>query len=134
MVQFFGHSTGQTWDDSLAGDSPNGTGMTTLQDYIAGTNPMDPNSVFEAEVVPPPPVAGGIVLTWIAEAGRTYSVQYKDNLTDPVWQTLSGAPTIVGSQGQMTVPTDSTEPLLSNRGPTMMASSPFKKAGFLAIG
>ena len=55
MIQYFGHITGQAGDLSLPQDDPNGTGMTTLQDYIAGTNPTDPTSVFQVLVAPPPP-------------------------------------------------------------------------------
>jgi hypothetical protein len=106
MIQYFGHAVGGSWDQSLAQGDPNGTGMTTQQDYIAGTNPTDPNSVFEASVAAPPPPGGSITLTWDAIPGRTYSVQYKDNLTDPAWQTLPGAPAISGNQGQMAVPAD----------------------------
>jgi Tol biopolymer transport system component len=106
MIQYFGHLTGQAFDQSLAQDDPNGTGMTTLQDYIAGTIPTDPDSVFEASVTPAATSGGDVTLVWQAVAGRTYSVQYKDNLEDPTWQALGGAPIINGNQGQFTVPTD----------------------------
>jgi hypothetical protein len=105
-IQYFGHITGQAFDQSLAQDDPNGTGMTTLQDYIAGTNPTDPMSVFQTAIVPPVSPGQSVTLVWTAVAGRTYSVQYKDNLDDPAWQTPSGTPTIIGNQGQFTVPTD----------------------------
>ena len=108
MVQYFGHLTGQAFDQSLPQGDPNGTGMTTLEDFIAGSNPDDPKSVFQASVAPPPSPGGSVTLGWSAVAGRTYTVQYKDNLDDPVWQTLGGTPTINGNQGQFTVPTDQT--------------------------
>jgi hypothetical protein len=106
MIQYFGHITGQTFDQSLAQDDPNGTGMTTLQDFIAGTNPTDPTSVFQVVVEPPASPGGNVTLNWSAVAGRTYSVQYKYNLGDPTWNPMTGAPTINGSQGQFAVPTD----------------------------
>jgi Tol biopolymer transport system component len=108
MIQYFGHICGEACDQSLAQDDPNGTGMTTLQDYIAGTNPTDPNSVFLAAVAPLVSPGGSVTLTWSAVAGRTYSIQYKDSLEDSVWNTLEGAPTISGNQGQFSVPTDQT--------------------------
>ena len=80
--------------------------MTTLQDYIAGTNPTDPTSVFQVAVAPPVSPGGNVTLVWSAVAGRTYSVQYKDSLDDPVWHALSGTPAINGNQGQFTVPAD----------------------------
>jgi hypothetical protein len=106
MIQYFGHITGQAGDLSLAQDDPNGTGMTALQDYIAGTNPTDPTSVFQTAVLPPVFPGGNVTLLWSAVAGRTYSVQYKDSLDDPAWQPLNGVPTINGNQGQFAVPTD----------------------------
>jgi len=82
--------------------------MTTLQDYIAGLNPANPESVFQAQVVPPVSPGGSVTLTWSAAAGKTYSVQYKNSLDDAAWTALEGTPTINGSQGQFTVPTDQT--------------------------
>ncbi|MGC9941775.1 MAG: hypothetical protein ABSE48_08055, partial [Verrucomicrobiota bacterium] len=41
-------------------------------------------------------------INWPASAGQTYSVQYKEDLSDPVWHTLSGAVTIVGNRGYLT--------------------------------
>jgi Tol biopolymer transport system component len=106
MIQYFGHVTGQAFDQSLATDDPNGTGMAVLQDYIAGTIPTDPTSVFQLQVPPPAAPSGGLTLTWGAVVGRTYSVQYKNTLDDPAWQPLTGSPVINGNQGQMAVPTD----------------------------
>jgi Tol biopolymer transport system component len=108
MIQYFGHITGQTFDDSLAQNDPNGTGMTTLQDYIAGANPTNPDSFFQVLVVPPVSPGGNVTLTWSAVAGRTYSILYKDSLEDPVWNTLEGTPAINGNQGQFSVPADQT--------------------------
>jgi Tol biopolymer transport system component len=42
-----------------------------------------------------------LTLTWPAVAGMGYEVQYKNNLTDPQWQTVTNPPTIVGSQGSI---------------------------------
>jgi hypothetical protein len=106
MIQYFGHVTGQSFDQSLAQDDPNGTGMTTLQDFIAGTNPTDPTSVFQVVVAPPASPGGNATLNWSAVEGRTYSVQYKDSLGDPAWEPVSGTPVINGNQGQFAVPTD----------------------------
>ncbi len=106
MIQYFGHIAGQVGDLSLAQDDPNGTGMTTWQDYVAGTNPTDPTSVFQVLVAPPASSGGNVTLVWTATAGRSYSVQYKDSLDDPIWHDLPGTPAINGAQGQMAVPAD----------------------------
>jgi Tol biopolymer transport system component len=106
MIQYFGHIAGQPGDQSLAQDDPNGTGMTTIQDYVAGTNPTDPTSFFQVLVAPPASAGGNVTLVWTAVGGRSYSVQYKNSLNDPAWQILSGTPTINGNQGQFAVPAD----------------------------
>ncbi|MGA2246294.1 MAG: hypothetical protein ABSH48_14955 [Verrucomicrobiota bacterium] len=41
-------------------------------------------------------------INWPAAVGQTYTVQYKDDLTDPVWQTLPGAVNIMGNRGYLT--------------------------------
>ncbi len=45
---------------------------------------------------------GTPTINWPASADRTYSVQYKDDLSDPVWHPLSGTVTIVGNRGYLT--------------------------------
>jgi Tol biopolymer transport system component len=105
-IQYFGHVTGQAFDQSLGQNDPNGTGMTVLQDYVAGTNPTDPTSIFQLQSPPPASSGGGLTLNWMAAPGRTYSVQFKNSLDDPSWQTFAGTPVINGNQGQLAVPTD----------------------------
>ena len=53
------------------------------------------------------PEAGGlfstnqpVVLSWPSSPGTGYQVQFKNNLTDPVWQPLDNPATVVGGQGQ----------------------------------
>lgn len=40
-------------------------------------------------------------LTWITQTGSNYGVQFKNALTDPVWQNLSGSVWLLGNQGFM---------------------------------
>ena len=52
-----------------------------------------------------PPIAGSNgapTINWPASADQTYSVQYKDDLSDPDWLPLSGTVTIVGNRGYFT--------------------------------
>jgi WD40 repeat protein len=52
--------------------------------------------------------SGGLpTINWPASASSNYSVQYKDNLSDPAWQPLPGTVTIIGNRGYLT---DSTSP------------------------
>jgi Tol biopolymer transport system component len=48
---------------------------------------------------------GTPIINWPAAADQTYTVQYKDDLSDPVWLPLPGAATIIGNRGYFTDPT-----------------------------
>ena len=50
-------------------------------------------------------------LIWPVLAGKTYQVQFKNNLTDPAWQILPGSVTILGNTAYFTDPT----PLVGQR-------------------
>jgi Tol biopolymer transport system component len=41
-------------------------------------------------------------INWPVIAGKSYQVQYKNDLSDPVWQNVTGNITIEGSQGRIT--------------------------------
>lgn len=38
-------------------------------------------------------------VTWLTTPGRTYQVQFKNDLNDPAWQNLTNNVSIVGGQG-----------------------------------
>ena len=65
-----------------------GNDMYVWQDYVAGTDPTDTNSVFTAKI---DMVDGMPVITWSPElspeetALRTYTIYGKTNLTDKAW-------------------------------------------------
>jgi Tol biopolymer transport system component len=42
------------------------------------------------------------IITWVARPGETYYVQFKDALTDPGWQPVSGTVTITGNEAHLT--------------------------------
>ena len=90
MVANFGHLTGQASDQSLATDNPDGDGFNNLEEYMAGTDPHDANSVLKISNVNVTP--GGIGLEFFAASNHTYSVYFKTNLTDPVWTKLADVP------------------------------------------
>jgi Tol biopolymer transport system component len=58
--------------------------------------------VFAGQMVFAPTSGQNPTLTWPVVAGKTYQVQFKDNLTDPVWLPLNGSVTIVGDHGYAT--------------------------------
>lgn len=51
--------------------------------------------VFQAVMVP---MANGMGITWPVQPGKSYRVLFKEHLSDPNWQELSGV-SIVGNQG-----------------------------------
>ena len=76
-----------------------GNDMYVWQDYVAGTDPTDTNSVFTAKVE----MVGGMpVVTWepklsaSEEARRTYIIYGKTNLTDAVWHSPTNAASRMG--------------------------------------
>jgi Tol biopolymer transport system component len=103
MSLYFGHPTGQAFDHSRAQDDADGDGMSNLQEYIAGTVPTDPASVFRVQASPSAP-GGSVTLSWPVLMGRSYQVQYKSNLGDINWLGAPGSPTFIGSRGYYGVP------------------------------
>ncbi|HTY88616.1 MAG TPA: hypothetical protein VMB80_14205 [Candidatus Acidoferrum sp.] len=102
MTKYFGHPTGQAGDFSLASDDADGDGASNSQEYLAGTDPMNPNSVFRLWAGTP--VNNNLSLIWPAVVGRSYQVQYKTNLTDSVWLTAPGNVWVLGGQGYYLAP------------------------------
>ena len=102
MMKYFGHPTGQAGDLSRASDDADGDGVSNLQEYLAGTSPIDPTSVFRLWAAVP--ANSAINLTWPAVPGKSYQIQYKTNLNDPVWLTAPGNVSVTGSQGSYLAP------------------------------
>jgi dipeptidyl aminopeptidase/acylaminoacyl peptidase len=102
MSHYFGHPTGQDFDESKANDDADGDGMTTLQEYLAGSDPVDYFSALR--VVVAISTTNNATLTWPAAPGKNYEVQYKDDLNDPAWLHADGDVLIIGGQGRFTIP------------------------------
>jgi Tol biopolymer transport system component len=98
MIQHFGHPTGQAGDHSRAQDDADGDGMSNLQEYLAGTDPLNPNSVFKTALTLVV-ATNGAVLQWPAALGKAYRVQYKDDLSDPQWVDAPGTVSVNGNLG-----------------------------------
>ncbi len=79
-------------DPNNAGDAAldaDGDGQSNLAEYIAGTNPHDKSDFLQATTVKNPDSIG---IRFTAVAGKTYTVQFKTTLADPVWHTLQQVP------------------------------------------
>ena len=71
-----------------AADGPldnDGDGMSNLMEYLAGTDPTDPASVLRIIAIASPPP---YVLSIPVVAGRSYTVQYSDDLPSGAWLKL----------------------------------------------
>ncbi len=82
-----------------------GDGQSNLAEYLAGTNP---NNAADRFIITSVVKAGGpgFVLTFPAKAGKTYTIQYKNALTDATWSALTNIPaTGADAPSQYTDPT-----------------------------
>ena len=60
-------------------------GASNLEEFLAGTNPTDSESVLRTTIVP---TSQGLVFAWTSEPGCLYQVQYSSDLR--VWENLDG--------------------------------------------
>lgn len=73
------------WDDDADQD-----GVINLREYLAGTDPTDPDSYLAVESVS---VTGGTVaISFTAIAGKTYTLEYRDSLLSGDWAALQHVP------------------------------------------
>jgi len=90
-LQYFGHLTGT----DPAGD-PDQDGEDNLAEFLAGTDPTDPSSVFH--LITPVPLAGNRWrMEWPSVAGRYYRILRSTNL-------ISGVNTVVQTNLAATPP------------------------------
>ncbi len=94
MMQRFGHPTGQSGDQSLAGDDPDGDGYTNLEEFQNGGNPLkfDVGSAY---------IWMAVEVGWKGVAGTNYQVQCTTNLSSGNWTNWGGV--IVGNGGTNTI-------------------------------
>jgi Tol biopolymer transport system component len=66
-----------------------GDGLSDRAEFVAGTNPINDASVLRVFLLTSVQT-GGTWIYWHAVAGKSYTVQYKNALTDPEWSSLAG--------------------------------------------
>ncbi len=81
---------------TLPGDDPDGDGQSNEAEFLAGTSPTDAASVFMAKVAPAPD--GQVHLQFTALPGKSYTIQYKTDLSDPNWIRHSDIPATPSGQ------------------------------------
>ena len=82
--KLYGMNFNSAADAALDSD---GDGQTNLQEYLAGTNPLQNGSKLAAAVATTG-TAGQFAISFTAIAGKTYTVRYKASLTDATWTNL----------------------------------------------
>jgi T5SS/PEP-CTERM-associated repeat protein len=81
-LRYFGHRP-LTEEEQRA--DPDGDGLTNLQEYLAGTDPLDPTSLLKI-VAWACPSAGVVLLQFPCGEGRAYSISVSSDLTR--WHTI----------------------------------------------
>ncbi|HYG36147.1 MAG TPA: lamin tail domain-containing protein [Clostridia bacterium] len=74
---------------------PDGDGLTNYQEYLAGTDHLDSNSLLRFSQIS---IGESVVLTFDAVTDRTYSILYSDSLANPVWSKLADVPGLAASR------------------------------------
>jgi hypothetical protein len=98
----------QSWASDLSGnDFNNGSDifaldLTALPVTISGGGGSTNSSVFYAQFFPAGSFAQNPVVSWPLASGKTYQAQFKNDLSDPAWQNLSGNITFIGGTGYIT--------------------------------
>jgi len=92
MIQHFGHPIGLVSDHSQAPDDADGDGMSNRQEYLAGTDPLDPQSSLKLHVQSVDPGTGQPQFSFTAMAGIAYTLQHSDNLDLGIWNKLYDVP------------------------------------------
>jgi sugar lactone lactonase YvrE len=117
-----GNRTGSSWGDgipdtwrliyfgtisnllSAANLDPDGDGASNWQEYVAGTNPMDPTSVLQLTPMAPAP---NFTVEWPSVPGKTYQVKSATSLFSTNW--ITTASNLAGT-GQMMQLSDTNTP------------------------
>jgi len=72
-----------------------------LFEFQTGTDPNEPASAFRLEIVSPSTPEQGPALSWPLAAGKSYRVQFKNDLNDQDWQELDGNVAFLGDKGYL---------------------------------
>ena len=83
-----------------------GDGATDLFEFLTGTDPTDPKSLFRGEITFG--AASGLPrVEWPVSPGKAYRIEFKDSLGDTNWQRVVGNVSIIKRHGYFDDPTGS---------------------------
>lgn len=71
--------------------------MTNLQEYLTCTVPTDPNSVFQLHILAGYVGVTNAVVTWPVVHGKSYRLEFKNDLADPVWANVTTGVSFIGT-------------------------------------
>ena len=80
-----------------------GDSHTDLQEFLAGTDPTNKGSILRVLTVTSLS-GGGMTIYWSAVPGKTYRVQFKNDLNYSYWNTLAEDVTATGLTGSQVDP------------------------------
>jgi len=96
QAQWMAANYGEQWYGPS--EDTDGDGATTLEEFLAGTDPNDPNSVLRTSLARTPQ---GFFLNWNTEPGKIYQVEYAPNLAG--WTQVGGPRFAPGDKDSMYV-------------------------------
>ena len=80
---------GLSTDGSADNQDPDHDGMTTFEEWVAGTDPTNAASGLKLTGLSAPAGAGSMVIQWQSVDARTYVVSRSSNLVGAVWSVLA---------------------------------------------
>lgn len=86
MLAHFLHVDPQVGDKSRATDDADGDGLTNLQEFLAGTDPRSASSALRISAVDK--IGNGFRVSFASVNGKTYRLEYRDDLVTGSWGTL----------------------------------------------
>jgi glycosidase len=98
-LAYFGHALGLASDKSRGTDDADGDGVSNLNEFLAGTNPLEANSVFK--IMGAVRASNEVQLLWTTRADKTYQLQQSDGPGNGASWTNFG-PAITGTDGVVT--------------------------------
>ena len=93
----------------ISGGADNVAFLSLGQDLVSGDWNRDPDAFavrlqYHLQMSPVSAPGGNTTLAWQTAPARTYGVQFKNNLTDPLWQDSGLGISFLGNEGMVSVP------------------------------